>query len=124
VVLLAAVAVAEPPVPGQNAYLPPTQGGYNYDRPSSAFPPAPRPQQPSYSPPPPSYGPPSPTPSYSPPKPSTPAYRPPTQTFAPPRPTYGPPPTSGFGSAPYPASVAPQQGGVSICIYIYKKKCI
>jgi hypothetical protein len=111
VAALMGLALAEPPV--NNNYLPPSNNGYNYNKPNVAFPP---PTQPPYRPPPPpaptpSYGPPPPppprpTPTYGtpfnpppqPPRP-VPSYGPPAVSppYVPPQPTYGPPtsPTNG-----------------------------
>lgn len=72
--------------PGQNAYLPPKESGYKYDKPSVPFP-APGPARPSF---------PAPRPSYPQPTPSRPSFPQPRPTFpqqpSPPRPTYTPAP--------------------------------
>ncbi|XP_065345642.1 cuticle protein 7-like [Cloeon dipterum] len=60
-----AAVVAEPP---PNSYLPPTTGGYNYNKPSPAFQPTrPATFTPPPPPPPSSFRPPAPAPSYGPP---------------------------------------------------------
>lgn len=73
--------------PGQNAYLPPQQNGYNYNKPQQPFQPpsSPQPFRPS-----PSAPLPKPTPTYGAP-PAPPQPRPTYGAPAPPQPTYGAP---------------------------------
>ncbi|KAG8235219.1 hypothetical protein J437_LFUL015214 [Ladona fulva] len=115
VTLLAALHVAtarpEPPVPGQNAYLPPTTGGYHYSKPPTSFTyPTQTPTHIYTTPPtyttPPIYNPTTRPPIYTPPPPPPPSYGPPITTTRRPytttRPTYRPTPPTYYPTTPRP----------------------